>query len=69
MVESAEAGNDGKVRKVKVKYRNHNESVDRFTTRAIRTLVVIRRYNESSVMEELNELSRYVESRKSIPRQ
>ena len=69
MVESAEAGNDGKVRKVKVKYRNHNESVDRFTTRSIRTLVVIRRYNESSVMEELNELSRYVESRKSIPRQ
>ncbi len=69
IVESAEVGHDGKVRKVKVKYRNHNESVDRFTSRAIRSLVVIRRYDESNVMEELNELSRYVESRRSSKHQ
>ena len=66
MIDSVDVGQDGKVRKVVVKYRNHNENVDRFTSRATRSLVVIRRYDESNVMEDLNELSRYVESRRSV---
>ena len=65
MVDSVDVGEDNKVRKVTVKYRNHNENVDRYTTRATRSLVVIRRYDESNVMEDLNELSGYVESRRS----
>ena len=65
MVDSVNVGKDEKVRKVTVKYRNHNEKVDRYTTRATRSLVVIRPYDESNVMEDLNELSRYVESRRS----
>ena len=66
MVHSVDVGSDGKVRKVSIKYRNCNEKLDRYTSRAARSLVVIRRYDESSVMEDLNELSRYVENRRSV---
>ena len=65
IIDSVNVGKDGKVRKVSVRYRSHNEKVDRYTSRAVRSLVVIRRYDESNVMEDLNELSRYVESRRS----
>ena len=34
IIESVNVSNDGKVRKATVRYRNHSESVDRFTTRA-----------------------------------
>ena len=62
MVEEVEVGRDRKVRKVRVKYRNASEKTDHTTYRAVRSLVLIRRANESSVMEELGEISRYVES-------
>ena len=66
MVDSVVVGEDDQIREVRVKYRNYDEKSDRFTSRAARSLVVIRRYEESNVMEDLNELSRYVESRRSV---
>ena len=48
-----------------MKYRNHNESVDRFTDRAVRSLVVIRRADEMNVMEEIGEIARYVENQRT----
>ena len=64
LVEGVDVGRDEKIWRVKVKYRNHNENVDCFTDRAVRSLVVIRRADEISVMEEIGEISRYVESRR-----
>ena len=52
----------GKVRKVRVRYRNANETTDRTTYRSARSLVVIRRVDESNVMEELGEISRFIEN-------
>ena len=65
MVEDVDVGRDGKIRQVKVRYRNHNETVDRFTDRAVRSLVVIRRADEMNVMEEMGEIARYVENQRT----
>ena len=35
IVEGVDVGRDEKIRRVKVKYRNHNENIDRFTNRAV----------------------------------
>ena len=66
MVEDIDIGRDQKVRKVTVKYRNHNEKIDRMTDRASRSLVVIRRADEMNVMEELGEISRFVENKMKV---
>ena len=62
MVESVESGRDGKIRKIRVRYRNHNEKVDRVTNRAARSVVVIHRIEETNIMDELGEVSRLVDS-------
>ena len=69
IVDSVDAGRDQKVRTVTVRYRNHSESTDRLTTRAARSLVVIRRADEMNVMEELGEISRYVENKRTLQNQ
>ena len=51
--ESIEVGRDDKVRKVRVRYQNASESVHRFTKRSVRSLVVIHRVDETSVMMDL----------------
>ena len=61
IIDRVEETRDGKVRKVHVRYRNANEDTDRTTYRAARSLVVIRRADESSIMDELGEVSRYIE--------
>ena len=48
---------DGIIRKVVVKYRNHNENTDRFTTRAVRELVMIHPIDELNLIEELGQIS------------
>ena len=53
MVHEIEPSRDGLIRKVVVKYRNSNENVDRFTTRAVRKLVIIHPIGEVHLMEEL----------------
>ena len=61
IVESVSIGRDGKVREVQVRYRNHSDNTDRTTNRTARGLVVIRRADEMNVMEEIGDISRYVE--------
>ena len=69
IVENVEKTRDGKVRKVNVRYRNANENTDRTTYRAARSLVLIRRADESSIMDELGEVSRYIEADRKLNRQ
>ena len=60
MIHEVKRGRDGKVRKVVVKYRNHNENIDRFTNRAVREIVVIHPVDETSVLTELNDMQTFV---------
>ena len=64
IVENVTTGRDEKVRQVKVRYRNHSDNVDRTTDRAARGLVVIRRADEMNVMEEMGDVSRYIENQR-----
>ena len=56
MVKSTEAGDDGVIRKVHIKYRNHNEKRDRETFRSVRQLVVIHRVDELDLAKELHDV-------------
>ena len=57
MVHEIEPSRDGLIRRVVVKYRNSNENIDRFTTRAVRELVMIHPIDEVNIMEELGKTS------------
>ena len=48
---------DGLIRKVKIRYRNHNEDTDRYTFRAVRQLVVIHHVDETNLVQELGEIA------------
>ena len=52
MTESVQPGIDGKVRIVKVKYRNYTEHVDRYTPRSTCQLIVIHPVSEMEVKEQ-----------------
>ena len=62
IVEEVHRSPDGKIRSVKIKYRNANENVDRITVRAVRTLIVIHRVHEIDIMEEIGKSAIYVSS-------
>ena len=64
IVESVDYGQDSKVRAVTVKYRNSTENCDRITHRAARSLIVIHRVDEISIMEEIGKSSLIAKSRK-----
>ena len=53
MIHRLEQSKDDHIRKIVVKVRNHNESVDRFTTRAVQELMLIHPIGELHLMEEL----------------
>jgi len=55
IITDVEPGKDGVVRKVKVSYRNSNESSNRETYRSVRNLVLIQSTDEFDLMEELAE--------------
>ena len=57
MVDEIIPSKDGLIQKVVVKYRNNNECVERFTTRAVRELVLICPIDEVHLMEELGKTS------------
>ena len=61
MITKVERGNDGKVRKVLVKYRNENENVFRETTRSVRNLVLIHSVDECDLMEEIASIAQNVD--------
>ena len=57
MIHEIEPSKDGLIRKVVVKYRNNNENVDQFTTRAVREQVLIHPIDEVHIMEELGRMA------------
>ena len=56
MIETVQLSKDNKIRKVHIRYRNHNEKVDRFTYRAVREIVIIHHVDEIDVTNELNNM-------------
>ena len=66
MVQSVEMGRDGKIRKVKVKYRNHSENVDRVTYRSARSLVIIHSVDEINIMQQLGEIAQKADAIKRL---
>ena len=52
-IKSIEMSKDGRIRRVLVEYRNHNENCNRETYRATRGLIMIHPVDELSVCEEL----------------
>ena len=53
----APKGRDGKIRRVSVTYRNHNEDIDRVTKRAVRQIVMIHPIDEINIIEELGKIA------------
>lgn len=70
IIESVYRSRDGLIRKALVRYRNHNEQVDRTTFRAARGLVVIHGTDEINIMQELGEIACQVdaERRNTVPK-
>ena len=62
MVDSIEAGRDGKIRKVNVRYRNSSEEIDRVTYCSTRSLIMIHPVEELSLMEELGRVAEKVDA-------
>ena len=57
MVHEIELSRDGLIPEVVIKYRNNSENFDRFTTRAVRELVLIYQVDEIQIMEELRNVA------------
>ena len=66
MVKSTEPGRDGKIRTVVVKYRNHNETFDRETRRAVRQLVMIHQVDELDILFELGNVASVADMKKRL---
>ena len=56
MVVQVQQSSDGLIHKVKVKYRNANENVDRETYRSVCQLVMIHPVNETDIIQEINKI-------------
>ena len=63
MIHEASPGIDGRLRSVSVRYRNSNENVDRYTTRAVRQLVKIHSTEDMDELEKINEAANYTDRR------
>ena len=57
IVDTIEISKDGKSRKARIRYRNHNENVDRLTYRSVRKLVMIHPVDELDITQELHEVA------------
>lgn len=57
MVNKAQRGEDGNVRRVEVAYKNVNEDIKRLTTRSVRHLVLIHSIGELDIGKELFEMA------------
>ena len=62
IVMEAYPSDDGTVRTVRVRYRNHDESQDRSTKRAVKSLILIHRVNELDIMRVMADASDYVDN-------
>ena len=66
IIKTPEVGRDGKIRSAVVKYRNHNETFDRETRRAVRELVIIHRVDELNILQELGEIAVITDIKKKL---
>ena len=66
MVSGVEESRDGKIRTVTLKYRNHNEGVNRETRRAVRQLIVIHKVDELNIIQELGKVATAVDIKKHL---
>ena len=57
MIHQLEQNKDDLIPKDAFKYHNHNESVDKFTTCAVRKLVLIHPIDELHLIEELGNIA------------
>ena len=57
IVKSTEESRDNKIRIAIVRYRNHNENVDRETRRAVRELIVIHQLDELNLIQEVGKIA------------
>ena len=62
MIVRTHPSTDGLIRKVDIKYRNHNEETDRETFRSVRDLVVIHHVDELDLTQELAEMYELADS-------
>ncbi|XP_066928171.1 uncharacterized protein [Clytia hemisphaerica] len=63
MIDSVHKGKDDVIRQATVKYKNHQEQAFRLTKRAIRSLVLIRSFDEIDIMKELGTMAALADSR------
>jgi len=56
IIKETHHGNDNRIRKATVLYKNANEQSFRETTRAVRELIVIHQADENDLVDELNDL-------------
>ena len=66
MIDEVSPGIDGKLRSVNVWYRNSNENVDRYTTRAVRQLVKIHSTDDIDDLEEINGAANFADTKFKI---
>ena len=57
MISDGRKGRDGKIRKVSVTYRNHNEDIDSVMKRAVRQVVMIHPIDDINIIEELGKIA------------
>jgi len=69
MIEELEPSKDGVVRKVLVRYKNHQEQSFRFTKRSIRSLVLIHSIGETDIMTELGTMAAIVDAKVQVCQQ
>ena len=62
IIKDVELGNNSKVRRVIVRYRNHNENVSRETSRSVRDLVLIHSVDDCDLMKEIGEMAENVDN-------
>ena len=66
MIKTVEPSRDGKARSVIIRYRNHNENVDRNTRRAVREIVMIHPVDELSIVSDLGEIACAVDAKQKL---
>ena len=61
MISDLSRSSDNKIRKATVRFRNSIETVDRFTNRAVRQLIVIHPMDELNMMKELRQTATFAD--------
>ena len=66
-IESFVRGKDGKIRRVEVRYNNHNESKDRTTERSVRNLVRLFHIEDDYFIDDINEAEKLFKHLNLLP--